>query len=99
MIDVIANCDKCKYCISAECVPRSQKMKFPNCFESTLTNEDRIKAMSTAQLAEFLAEIMDNCWNAGRCGECSEDCPMYKCCNDQFSANIDEWLKQEVCEG
>lgn len=71
------------------------KSDMPECFEP-MTNADRIRAMSDAQLAEFLALVMDKCWNAGWRGECDEDCPLYECCNDQSSDNVEEWLKQEV---
>lgn len=81
------------------------KSDMPECFEP-MTNGDRIRAMTDAQLAEFLAQVMDKCWNLGRrvvCGaefdgECEQDCPMYECCNDQQHDNIEEWLSQEVQE-
>lgn len=65
----------------------------------SVTNYDRIVSKSPYDLAEFLGQIMDCCWNSGRCGECDEDCPMYKCCNNQSSDNIEDWLKQEVQDG
>ena len=51
---VRGDCHKCKFEITAECVPRSQKMGFPNCYKSTMTNADRIRAMSDEELAHFL---------------------------------------------
>lgn len=95
-------CGTCKFskngkydmpCLDCEFEPG----KTPTMYEpQVITHIDRIRAMSAANLAEFLAQIMDNCWNAGRCGECDEECPMYECCNDQSSDNVEEWLKQEV---
>lgn len=61
-----------------------------------MTNADRIRAMSDAQLAEFLARVTDKCWRAGQRGECDKDCPMYECCNEQVHDNIEEWLIGET---
>lgn len=63
-----------------------------------MTNADRIRAMSDYDMADFLTQIMFNCFNVGRHGECDEDCPMYDCCNNQDSDNVEDWLKQEVQE-
>lgn len=51
----MADCHKCKYEVSAECVPRSQKIGFPNCFQNTITHYDSLRAMSDEELAEYLA--------------------------------------------
>ncbi len=61
-----------------------------------LSHADKIRTKNDHDLADWLAQIMDCCWNAGRCGECDEDCPMYNCCNNQSSDNIEDWLKQEA---
>lgn len=74
------------------------KSDMPECFEP-MTNGDRIRSMTDAQLAEFLALVMDKCWRAGRYEECDEDCPLYECCYEQSSDNVEEWLKQEVQDG
>lgn len=70
----------------------------PKVYPKPRTNYDRIVSKSPYDLAEFLGQIMDCCWNAGSWGrgECDEDCPMYNCCNNQSSDNIEDWLKQEV---
>lgn len=61
-----------------------------------LSNADKIRTKNNHDLAEWLSQIMDCCWNAGRCGECDENCPMYNCCNNQSSDNIEDWLKEVV---
>lgn len=63
------------------------------------TNGDKIRTKNNHDLAEWLAQIMDCCWNAARYGECDEDCPMYNCCNNQLSDNIEDWLNQEAQDG
>lgn len=64
-----------------------------------LSNADKIRTKNDYDLAVWLSQIMDCCWNSGRSGECDEDCPMYNCCNNQSSDNILEWLKQEAQNG
>lgn len=56
------------------------------------SNADRIRAMTDEELAEWLAEVLFHCSNT----ICDQRCPMYKCCCDQPSDNIEDWLKQEV---
>ena len=55
---------------------------------------DKFRAMSNYELADFFAQLMDCCFNSGRVGECDEDCPMYDCCNNQDSDNIEDWLDE-----
>ena len=64
-----------------------------------MTNGDKLRAMSDYELAEFLAKIMTNCYVAAYFRyDCDLDCPMYNCCNNQKSDNIEDWLGQEVEE-
>lgn len=68
------------------------------CKSRKLSNGDKIRTKNNYNLADWLTQIIDCCWNAGRWGECDEDCPMYNCCNNQSSDNIEDWLKQEAQE-
>ena len=61
-----------------------------------LTNVDRIRAMSDEELAEWLADILNHCDNKKPEELCRISCPLYKCCNDQPSDNIEDWLKAPV---
>lgn len=61
---------------------------------SDMTNADRIRSMTDEELAEWLAEVLFHCSNT----ICDERCPMYKCCCDQPSDNIEDWLKQEATD-
>ena len=56
------NCHKCKYEITAECVPRSQKMGYPKCYQSVLTNYDRLISKTPEELAEYLSSICYDFW-------------------------------------
>ena len=56
------------------------------------TNADHIRSMNDYDLAEWLCKILTYCSNKG-INECSSDCPLYKCCNDQPTDNIEGWLK------
>lgn len=58
------------------------------------TNADRFRSMSDEQMAEWLAEVLFHCSNT----ICDQRCPMYECCCDQPSDNIEDWLKQEASE-
>ena len=57
-----------------------------------ITNYDRIVSKSPGELAEWLAEVLFHCSNT----ICDQRCPMYECCCDQPSDNIEDWLKQEA---
>ena len=57
-----------------------------------ITNYDRIVSKSPMELAEWLAELLFHCSNT----ICDKRCPMYECCCDQPSDNIEDWLKQEA---
>ena len=63
-----------------------------------MTHLEEIQKMSAFELADLFEQIMDNCFNYGRCGECDEECPMYECCNDSPYDNIEDWLNSEVDE-
>lgn len=67
--------------------------------EKPMTHGDEIRSLSDYDLADWIAQILmyhgsfssrpltidDN--------ECPHECPLYKCCNDQPSDNIEDWLK------
>lgn len=59
-----------------------------------ITNYDRIVSKSPEELAEWLAEVLFHCSNT----ICDERCPMYECCCEQPSDNIEDWLKEEATE-
>ena len=67
-----------------------------------MTNGDVIRGMADWELAELLASITDCCFYAGQrsertCGGevCDKFCPLYKCCHNQPSDNIEEWIGKE----
>lgn len=60
--------------------------------EPPTCNADRIRGMTDEELADFLTAIMDCCGN----GACGTFCPMWKCCYDQPSDNVEGWLKSPV---
>lgn len=61
------------------------------------TNADRIRAMSDEELADWLGRILVHC-DGTEAIKCMPSCPLYKCCNDQPSDNIEDWLKSPVEE-
>ena len=87
-------CDKC--------------MNFP-CGEETnmiivcCDFEEKPKVMTNADHADWIAEIL-TCHGAFASSESFDferfcvDCPLNKCCNDQPSDNIEDWLKSPVEE-
>lgn len=89
MLDVIVDCHKCKYEYNGKCVPRSQAMKFPNCYKSRQTHADRFRAMTDEEMAEYFSNL--SCHEAASrefCIKHEGDCT--ECWLD--------WLKQEVQE-
>lgn len=67
------------------------------------TNADRIRSMSDYDLADWIANIL-TCHGAMSSSKEFDfdryciDCPLNKCCNDQPSDNIEDWLKSPVEE-
>ena len=59
------------------------------------TNADRIRSMTDEELAEWIAEIL-TFHNVEMYVECEKACPLYYCCNDQPTDNIEGWLGMEV---
>lgn len=53
----MGDCHKCKYEITAECIKRSQEMKWPNCFQGIVTHYDLLIRKTPEELAEFLWSI------------------------------------------
>ena len=90
MLDVIVDCHKCKYEFNGECVPRSQKMKFPNCYKRTQTNADKIKqAGNESEVASAFVDFLCSVPCIG--GKCkTPDKTCHQCALD--------WLKQEVTD-
>ena len=56
------------------------------------TNADRIRSMTDYDLADWICKIITYCGNH----DCNPDCPLFKCCHDQPSDNIEDWLKSQV---
>lgn len=69
------------------------------------TNADRLRAMSVEELAEWIAQILtyhdifSRRLSTINYHDCPRDCPLYQCCNDQPTDNIEGWLKSPVEEG
>lgn len=65
-----------------------------------MTNGDKIRSKSDYDLADWIAQILLYHGSFSRRqpltiddNECPHECPLYKCCNDQPSDNIEDWLK------
>lgn len=67
--------------------------------EKPMSNGDIIRSMSDYDLADWIAQILMCHGSFSRRplslddNECPHECPLYKCCNDQPSDNIEDWLK------
>lgn len=67
--------------------------------EKLLSNGDKIRSKSDYDLADWIAQILMYHGSFSRRpltiddNECPHECPLYKCCNDQPSDNIEDWLK------
>ena len=67
-----------------------------------MSNGDEIRSLSDYDLADWIAQILMYHGSFSRRpltiddNECPHECPLYKCCNDQPSDNIEDWLKSPV---
>ena len=60
------------------------------------TNGDSLRAMSDYELADWITQILTYhgaLYNTKTEPECDLECPLYKCCNEQPTDNIESWLK------
>ena len=64
--------------------------------EKPMTHGDEIRSLSDYNLADWIAQILCYCVNQIPNKPCPHECPLYKCCNDQPSDNIEDWLKSPV---
>lgn len=101
---VNVNCGACGhlnsrgYCNLTACI-------FPYSFgtggyiNKPMSNGDAIRSMNDYDLADWIAQILMYHGSFSRRpltiddNECPHECPLYKCCNDQPSDNIEDWLK------
>lgn len=54
-----ADCQKCKYSVHEMCIYRCMELGYPNCFASTITHYDVIRALSAEDLATWIETISD----------------------------------------
>lgn len=61
------------------------------------TNANYIRSMSNHDLADWIAQVLTyhGAIFSHPTHDCDKECPLYKCCNDQPSDNIEDWLNQE----
>lgn len=64
-----------------------------------MTNGDVIRSMSDYDLADWIAKVLT--YHGSVVADeyhvdCNTDCPLYKCCNDQPTDNIEGWLKSPM---
>lgn len=93
----------CDDCINADCVWRSPTggldppvIDCPDKETPPITNYHLLISKTPEELAEWIAKILDHCENKKPEELCRQSCPLYKCCNDQPSDNIEDWLKSPV---
>lgn len=69
--------------------------KCPKCgspFFVPKTNYDNLISKTPEEMADWLCKILTYCSNR----HCNPDCPLFKCCHDQQTDNIEGWLKSPV---
>lgn len=64
--------------------------------EKPMSNGDTIRSMSDYDLADWIAKILTYHAPYSYDDACPHECPLYKCCNDQPSDNIEDWLNAPV---
>lgn len=55
-----------------------------------LSNGDKIRRMTDEELADLICQILT--YHDGKI-RCPKECPLYECCNDQPTDNIEGWLR------
>ena len=95
----------CKKCKTFDVCEMTKELGFMNggCRAYTekkpQTNADKIRSLSDYDLADWIAQVLMYHGSFSRRpltiddNECPRECPLYKCCNDQPSDNIEDWLK------
>lgn len=92
----------CKKCKKFDVCEMTKELGFMNggCRAYTekkpQTNYDLLISKTPYELAEWIAKILDHCENKMPAELCRQSCPLYKCCCDQPSDNIEDWLKAPV---
>lgn len=70
-----------------------------NANPTPMSNGDKIRSLSDYDIADWIAQILMYHGSFSRRpltlddNECPYECPLYKCCNDQPSDNIEDWLR------
>lgn len=79
-------------CMNSEC---SVECDLYRKYNGIKTNYDIIVSKTPYDLADWIAQILTyhGSFSQSKALECDSDCPLYKCCNDQPSDNIEDWLK------
>lgn len=89
-------CDSCTYgccCDMAQFGGHNPRITACSHFApSKQTNYDRIISKTPKELADWIAQILAY-HTIQMYVKCKRSCPLYKCCNDQPSDNIEDWLK------
>ena len=99
--------NRCKECYNMKCIfvtGEREDFDTSECPDfRPLTNADRIRSMSDYDMADWIASILSyhsmfvrSFSRVGIYAECDSECPLYKCCNDQPTDNIEGWLKSPV---
>ena len=93
-------CDTCKFKRECDDHKGIRRICSRNGYDSyePITNYDLLISKTPKEIAEWLADILDHCENKKPEELCRMSCPLYKCCNDQPSDNIEYWLKSPVEE-
>lgn len=82
----------CKKCADKSCYGYDHKITECEDYQP-MTNYDLLISKTPEEIAEWLADILNHCENKKPEELCRMSCPLYKCCNDQPSDNIEDWLK------
>ena len=71
-----------------------------NCVGRKMSNADCIRSMTDYELADWVAKVLFYHGLVERHPylDCDKNCPLYECCNDQPTDNIEGWLKSAAGE-
>ena len=85
----------CGSCQNKDCETRGNgNLMAVNCERAMYgkTNHDKIVQKTPGEFADWIADILNHCSN----GCCDDSCPMYECCMNQSSDNIEDWLMEDA---
>lgn len=89
------SCESCRHTLGGGyCFGCNRSTGFHKWEPKPMTNGDVFRSMNNYDLADWIAKVLMYHGLVERHPylNCDKNCPLYKCCNDQPTDNIEGWL-------